>query len=159
VAPIFGSQQHWRKSPSQPFGDRFTVSTPGTGDYLDTLRQKIAAMSANNAPQIFVVGGDVPGSQLMYTAAFLNAKGVIYSDGFIPLASELAFQPGVGVGKGFEGLSFPPFPLNHVQVTTDPSVISSTTSQVTNAFYSPSLTLASDPRMRRPLVWRRTSGN
>jgi hypothetical protein len=135
-----------------PFVTDLTVSTPGTGDYLDTLRQKIAAMSANNAPQIFVVGGDVPGSQLMYTAAFLNAKGVIYSDGFIPLASELAFQPGVGVGKGLKVYPFPPFPLNHVQVTTDPSVISSTTSQVTNAFYSPSLTLASIPGCADPLV-------
>ena len=138
---------------TRPFIADLQVSTPGSNDVLDSLRNKLSTPSINNSPQFFVVAGSYPHGILVPTAQLMTISGVNYSDGFIPLASALAFQPNVNAGAGLKVYPFAPFAMDdHLDLTTDTSIIASTTSQATNAFLSPSLILSSIPSCTDPLV-------
>ena len=137
---------------TRPFVNDLQVSTPGNGDVLDDIRASLSPASIENAPQIVAVAGNAPQSLLLKTLAnsmSIPPYNVASSDGFIPVASALAFQTGVVEGQELKAYPLAPFPVEHTNLVTDLNdtstvgIFKSIGAQVDNAFASPSLAISS----------------
>ena len=137
---------------TRPFISDLQDSTPGNGDVLDNIRTSLSTSSIQNAPQVFVVAGNAPNSLVLKTlgsSMSLPPYNVSSSDGFIPVASALAFQPGVSQGQELKVYPLAPFPVEHTNLVTDLNdtstvgIINSVGTQFNNAFVSPSLAISS----------------
>ncbi|MHB1953047.1 MAG: kelch repeat-containing protein [Sulfobacillus sp.] len=147
---------------SQPFVNDLVVSSPGDNSKLDIIRRTVSPYSISNAPQIFVVAGDVPGSMQKF-ADMMSSNGVNYSDGFIPLSSALAFQNNSSNLPVLKVYPLPPFPGNHIQLIGNsslvgPSVAHAVGVQINTSATSPTLSLSSIPSCTNSIVCSGTAG-
>jgi uncharacterized repeat protein (TIGR03803 family) len=134
-----------------PFAGDLQDSAPGSGDVLDNIRTSLSTASIQNAPQVVVVAGNNPTSLDMQVFGNLMSltNNVASSDGFIPVASALAFQLGVSQGQELKVYPLAPFPVEHTDLVNDSNdssavgIIKSVGVQVNNAFPSPSLAISS----------------
>ena len=128
-----------------PFVSDLEVSTPGDLGTLDKIRSSLTTPSNNNSPQVFVVAGTSPPQTgfLSATALLLAQEGVLFSDGFIPVASALAFQPAVTGTELLKVYPFAPFPTNHLGLVSDSNIYTGVGVQVASTLPSPSLMLSS----------------
>ena len=137
---------------TRPFVSDLQVSSPGDGDVLDDIRQSLSPASIQNMPQVVAVAGNAPQSPLLKTLAnsmSVSPYNVVSSDGFIPVASALAFQTGVVEGQELKTYPLAPFPVEHTNLVTDlndnstTGIFKSVGAQVNNALVSPSLAISS----------------
>ena len=147
---------------SQPFVADLVVSVPGDNSKLDIIRRTVSPYSVGNAPQIFAVAGDDPGSMQVF-ADMMALNGVNFSDGFIPLASALAFQNNSSNLPVLKVYPLPPFPGNHIQLignssSVGPSVANAVGAQINTSAASPALSLSSAPICTNNIVCSGTAG-
>jgi hypothetical protein len=147
---------------SQPFVADLVVSVPGDNSKLDIIRRTVSPYSSANAPQIFVVAGDDPGSMQVF-ADMMALNGVNFSDGFIPLSSALAFQNNSSNLPVLKVYPLPPFPGNHIQLIGNsslvgPSVAHAVGAQINTSATSPTLSLSSIPSCTNSIVCSGTAG-
>ena len=137
---------------TRPFVSDLQDSKSGSGDVLDNIRTSLSTASIQNAPQIFAVAGNAPKSLVLQTLANSMSPppyNVSSSDGFIPVASALAFQSGISQGQELKVYPLAPFPVEHTNLVTDLNdtsnvgIKASVGAQLNNAFPSPSLALSS----------------
>lgn len=133
---------------SHPFTTDLTVGS----NTLNQIRTSLSKGSSTGTPQIIAVAGSNPeattsglGWAMFYCGELMTWQGYPVSDGFIPLTSALALQPGVDPGDELEVYPLPPFPTNHVSLIGDSEVVTAVGQQITNAFVPPSLTLSATP--------------
>jgi len=130
----------------KPFVKDLQVSPADSGDKLDSIRKALSSASVGDAPQLVLVGGNSPQEwYLKGTAAIMHTTyGVTSSDGFIPLASALAFQSDLnGIPHGLKVYPLFPYPTGHVDLESDLSIQKDVGNQVSNGFLPPSLTISS----------------
>jgi uncharacterized repeat protein (TIGR03803 family) len=139
-----------------PFtSDLLTGSTTLSG-----IRTSLSASSIKGEPQIFAVAGNnqeanstTPEGWLMFWCGeLMTLQGYPASDGFIPLTSALALQPGVNPGSELEVYPLPPFPTDHLDLISNTTVVTAVGQQVNNAFVPPSLALSATPACSDDLV-------
>lgn len=135
---------------NSPFAKDLQVSTPGSGDKLDTIRSSLASQSS--LPQIIVVAGNYPqaapanpiGLALQACAALMWAPpNPVLSDGFIPVTSALAFQPGVEPTQALRVFPFFPFSTDHLDLIKSPDIVKSVGSLVNATSALPTLEITS----------------
>lgn len=141
---------------SQPFVHDLMVSVPGDNSKLDIIRRTVSPYSIGNAPQIFVVAGNAPGSMQRF-ADMMSLNGVNYSDGFIPLSSALAFQNNSSNLPVLKVYPLYPFPGNHTQLIGSSSLVGLSVAhavgaQVNTSAMSPTLSLSSVPACTNSIV-------
>ena len=144
---------------TKPFVFDLQVSTPGSNDVLDKIRSSLS--TASNQPLILAVAGNkaqagtgVLGRALRVCGALLQEWGATYSDGFIPVTSALALQPGVNKSAILKVYPLKPFSTDHIDLIqcgdgagNDPcsgiaNVVNSVKAEVTSAFVPPLLNLS-----------------
>ena len=137
---------------SRPFTSDLKVSTPQQRDTLNSIRTSLSGLSIKGQPEIFVVAGNNQeastsglGFAMFWCGELMTMEGFPASDGFIPLTSALALQPGVNPGSELQVHPLPPFPTNHVGLVGDSRIVTAVGQQVNNAFVPPSLTLSASP--------------
>jgi uncharacterized repeat protein (TIGR03803 family) len=143
----------------------FTSDLKVSSNTLSNIRTSLSGSSIKGEPQILVVAGNnqeanttLLGWPMFWCGELMTLQGYPVSDGFIPLTSSLALQPGVNPGSELEVYPLPPFPTDHLDLVSDSSVVTAVGQQVNNAFAPPSLTLSATPACSDDLVCQEPPG-